>query len=152
VGIEKTPTIVAWKPRGLGNFLCEGPWRRALLAAVKGVQGQKMDRSIYFSLLADRVQSMMESEEDPESALDQMYEAFYEEDLADGDKPSIDQVGSKLIYGNLPLWEHFSFLGLPGSLPKRLGKNNLEAARVIDDTGLECWYHNLLMKPYNPDR
>jgi hypothetical protein len=85
----------------------------------KVCKGRRWIVRIYSSLLADRVQSTLESEEDPESALDQMYEAFYEEDLADGDKPSIDQVGSKLIDGNLSLWEHFSFLGLPGSLPDR---------------------------------
>src|SRR5258705_10832151 len=99
--IEDTHLLVAWKPRGRGNFLCEAPWQRALLAAVKGVQEQKMDHSMYFILLADRVQATLEREDDPESALDQLYEAFDDEDVADIDKPSIDQAGSRLIYGNL---------------------------------------------------
>jgi hypothetical protein len=150
--IDDTRLLVAWKPHGHGNFLCESPERRALLGAIKAVPGQDFDLDTYFSLLGDRVQEILEADEDPASALDQMYEAFDGEGLAQMEKPALDQVGRKLIFANWGLREHFNLLGLPGPLPKRLEKNDPDAAKVIEETGIGAWCTNLFMKPYYPDR
>jgi hypothetical protein len=152
MAIEKPRLLVAWRPRGPGNFLCPGSSTRALLGAIKGVKGQILDFDTYFALLGDRVQEMLDAEEDPESALDEMYDALDQEDIAEVERPKLDRVGSKLIYGNYAFRDHFNLLGLPGDIPKRLQRNDSEAARVIKETGFENWWHNLLMKPYDPDR
>jgi len=152
MGTVNTPTLVAWRPRGPGSFLCPGSEIRGLLGAIQGVIGQKLDLDTYFVLLGNRVQAMVDAEEDPESALDEMYDALWQEDIAEVPKPMLDRVGSELIYGNYAFRSHFSHLGLPGDLPKQFQRQDPEAARMIEETTFENWWHNLLIRPYNPDR
>jgi hypothetical protein len=144
--------LIAWKPHGPGNFLCEGAERRAMLGAIKGTEGQKLDPDAYFALLGDRVQEMLDAEEDPENALDQLYKAFDDENLAQVPKPSLDRVGSKLIFANGALRGYFDSLDLPGKLPGCLEKSDPSAARVIEVTGLQSWMTNLFTKPYDAGR
>lgn len=146
--------IIAWMPQPPQIALFVNPNQQSALVvgAVLVKQGLRTDREIYFSLLSDRLNLMLDKEEDPVQALRSLYEALEANGLAPESMPTLAEAGNSLVFQNDAMREHLDRLGIPGDLPARMNENSPRAARLIERTTLEAWTSALLEKPIEADR
>ena len=89
--------------------------------------------------LADRVQEMIEREENPRGALAELTRWLESEGLMGQMPHSLDEAGWALVVENPALRMRLGMLGIPGELPEKITSGNPEALRIVEETTLEAW-------------
>src|SRR5262245_15068333 len=143
--------LLAWMPNPdqIRRYVNPDPQARLIVGAIEAVQNQTMDREIYLSLLADRLDNLLKQEPDPQAALDRTVQLLKSENLLDR-TPTMEQAGDCLILNNALMWERLYLMDIPGKLPPRIVTNNPEAQKIISETTLENWLNALTNRPSNP--
>jgi len=120
-----------------------------------GIGLKYFDSDLYFLLLAERVQSLVNEEPDREGAAQDMWNQFYSVGLVsdwEQQPSSPEEAGELLIYQNGTLRDYLSLLNLPGKLPKILPPDNPKARALIETTNLEQWLGVLTARPTESNR
>ena len=135
-----------WAPAPDQNPRAVNPMKdaRQIVGVIKGQQGQKLDRLVYLSLLADRLQYLVNRSPNPRSALDDLYESLQKRNLLES-RPSLKTAGSDLANDPL-LQNHLQLMNLPGKLPASL-QNDHRAENLFQRVNLEQWITALLLSP-----
>lgn len=117
-----------------------------LAGAVRGKQGLKLDWATYKELLGQRIQLMLDKDENPEAALEFLLDEMERNELAlPAEELDVKEAGAELAQWLDPV--------LPNPvLPKTLKKNDPKAEELINHLGLEGWVTNLFFQAPNPDR
>jgi hypothetical protein len=114
--------------------------KRRLVGAVRVAIGQEFpDVATYLYHLADRVQKMIEREENPRRALSELTRWLKSEGLMGQMPHSLDEAGWTLVVENPALHVRLGMLGIPGELPEKITSGDPEALRVVEETTLEAW-------------
>jgi hypothetical protein len=144
---------VAWMPEpdGEPSFINLHPQARQLVGAVEAVRGQPMDGETYLSLLAGRVQRMLERAEDSDAELHWLYSILSMSGLAE-DKPELEEAGNELVFNNWLVRERLYLMRVPGPLPKTLEDDDPHARAVLNETDAQRWADALTSSPTEPDR
>jgi hypothetical protein len=153
------PKWIGWMPSPLppDETPALNPWpeARQIVGAVRVPPGQELpDEPMYLEYLADRVQEMIEREEDPKAALAELVHNLESEGLL-GVMPQIQrwsEVGHDLIVENPALHMRLGAMEVPGELPERITVNDPRALRYVEETCLEAWTTALLNRPAEIDR
>jgi hypothetical protein len=95
---------IAWSPSSNPRLNRVG----AVLLSPK----QPLDRQMYLSLLADRVQAMVDRSPDPKQAAAMLHQQMVDAGLAMSGSLTPEQVGEKLVMSNPDLWERLDSLHL----------------------------------------
>lgn len=143
---EGTSRLVAWMP-GIGQKSTSKAAQ--LVGAVLIPVGQELpNTAMYLSYLADRVQEMIEREEDPEEALGEMIQQLASVEMM-GEMPErLSEAGHCLVIKNPALRARLSEMGVPGfQLPKRIYGGSHEAKRLVETTSLWTWTNYVLNRP-----
>lgn len=143
--IEATPKLVAWMP-GIGR---KDRHAAQVVGAVLIPVGQELpDRAMYLSYLADRVQEMIEREDDPEEAVGEMIQQLAGEGLMGEVPQRLKEAGHSLVLENPALRARLAEMGVPGQrLPKKIYGNNAKAAQLVEETSLWTWVNYILNRP-----
>jgi hypothetical protein len=113
---------------------------RQKLGAIRVARGQEFpDVAMYLYHLADRVQEMIEREENPRRALAELTRRLESEGLMGQTPHSLDEAGWTLVVENPALRMRLGMLGIPGGLPEKITSGNPEALRIVEETTLEAW-------------
>src|SRR5262245_23128696 len=113
------------------------PERNPKVGAVLAVRGQELDTEIYLSLLADRLQKLINQEPDPQEAVNQAWEMLLGLDLVEGNPPPVKKAGLALIQSG-GVEERLSNLGVfPRKM--RLLNHSPKAEKLIEETSLLQW-------------
>ena len=118
---------IAWSP-------IQTP-RKIFLLAVLCPANQKMDRRTYLSYLGDRIQTMVQSSQDPQEAVKALQEELYRTGLVRevGYCPT-DEAGQRLVTDNPSIEDKVDNLGAFKSLesnPRAAPTDNLEARKAM---------------------
>jgi len=139
---DETKNFVAWAPEPdpEPNFPNPSPEARRYVGALlvpKGTVLKVSDEALMY--LADRVQALVEAEDDPESAAEGLWSNLKAHGLAVGSLPKLENVGNDLIYSNPEVRERLSNMRVFENLPKGpLEKDDPEARKYLDHP-LEQW-------------
>ncbi|MET0649833.1 MAG: hypothetical protein ABW208_24750 [Pyrinomonadaceae bacterium] len=113
---------------------------RRILGAIRVARGQEFSNvATYLYHLADRVQEMIEREENPRRALAELTRWLESEGLMGQTPQSLDDAGWALVVENPALRMRLGMLGIPGELPEKITSGNPEALRIVEETTLEAW-------------
>jgi hypothetical protein len=102
------------------------------------------DEAMYLAFLADRVQKMIEREEDPQAALS--YSTWWlESEGLMGQMPHLlAEPGWTLVMENPALGIRLGMLDVPGELPEKITSGNAAALKLVEETTLENWITQLV--------
>src|ERR1044071_948243 len=114
--------------------------RRQLVGAIRVPVGQEVpDVAMYLAFLADRVQEMIEREEDPEAALSYSTRWLDSEGLMGQMPHSLAEAGWALVMENPALGMRLGMLDVPGELPEKITSGDEAALKLVEETTLENW-------------
>jgi hypothetical protein len=114
--------------------------RRQLVGAIRVAVGQEFPNvATYLELLADRVQEMIEREEDPQAALTHVTRWLESEGLMGQMPHSLAEAGWALVRENPALSMRLGMLDVPGELPERITTGDTTALKIVEETTLENW-------------
>jgi len=122
-------TQLAWAPSHVPSTI-------ALGSVLVSSEQKNLDQGLYLSLLGDRLQRLLENQEDPQEALNQTLELLEQAGLWNGQRPELSDAGSELVLSNPPLQER---LNLAGATLLHKGKplvHEMPAARAQLQTDL----------------
>jgi hypothetical protein len=119
--------------------------RRQLLGAIRVPIGQEFPNvAMYLAFLADRVQEMIEREEDPQAALDYTTGWLESEGLMSQMPHSLEEAGWSLVMENPALRMRLGMLDVPGELPEKITAGDATALKLVEETTLENWVVQLV--------
>jgi len=133
-------------PLGASHPLYLNPVRNArqVLGAVWWPKGQqRFNLDEYFLIVSERVQLLVNEDENPESAVSELCRELSKLDLLWNEPEKLDEVGSVLVFENEPLKNYLLLLGVPGKLPRSLPQENPKARNLIERTSLQQWVNVL---------
>ena len=134
------PEYIYWMPTNKPSFVLPYQYQFQVATVIKAAKGQKMDSDIYFSLLSDRVQRLIDENDEPEDAMLYTFNVLESSNLI-YEKPSgLDTAGEDFIFQNFKLREHLHNAGVFETMPKELDENNSEAEELFNKTDLEDWF------------
>lgn len=133
---------VYWMPTNKPSFVL--PYQHQLQQAtvIKAVKGQKLDQDIYFLLLADRVQSLIDECDDSEEMMFYIYNVLEGSNLISiyEQTKRVENAGESFVVNNYQLREHLYLAGVFQAMPKELNENNSQAEKLFNETDLEGWF------------
>jgi hypothetical protein len=138
-----------WMPAPFNSMECGNPEAPCRVGAVKGFEGQELNREVYLNLLAIRMQELVDND-DPERNPYTMENLLADLEHAELIEPDVETVQQILEESGLQ-WR-LSILGVTGRVPATFPKNNPRAERIYKETDLESWASSLLEHPPNEDR
>lgn len=104
--------MIAWAPTSTPSLV------RALSVWVSPSQSCPVDRDVLISLLADRVQALINATDDPEDAVAQLAHQLCLGNVLPFDTPvSVEEAGMRLIFQNPAIEEQLSSFGVPKTIP-----------------------------------
>ncbi|MDQ3634154.1 MAG: hypothetical protein M3405_06540 [Acidobacteriota bacterium] len=134
------PEYIYWMPTNKPSFILPYQYQFQVATVIKAVKGQKMGSDIYFSLLSDRVQHLIDENDEPEDAMIYTFNVLESSNLI-YEKPSgLYTVGEEFVFQNFKLREHLHSAGVFETMPTELNENNLEAEEFFNQTDLENWF------------
>jgi len=151
-------SVVAWTPLPDSHprYLNSVKDAREVIGAVAwGIGLKSFDSDLYFLLLAERVQSLINEEPDQEAAAQDMWDQLHSVGLVSDSEQqptSPHEAGELLVYQNRTLRDYLSLLNLPGKLPKVLPPDNPKARALIETTNLQRWLSVLSARPTESNR
>src|SRR5205085_8341297 len=143
----KRPEKVCWMPTNEPSFILPSQDAFQRATAIQAIKGQFIDSEIYFSLLADRVQDLINRADDPEYAMLYIYQLLEPMNLVDERPSEIETAGDVLVYQNDYLRERLYLAGVFETLPKQLDENNTQAEEMLNETNWESWLNALTTTP-----
>lgn len=144
-----SPIVSYWTPEPSSNMINPSSHARLVVGAVRGLFHQTLDHEQYMSLLADRLESLLNQEDDYTQALADLVEDLERNlNLEIGD---FETMNAQSVVGALDLY--LRRIGIPGrNLPERMPPNSLAAEKIYKEADLESWVSALTNRPSNPDR
>ena len=150
----KKPEYVYWMPTNEPGFVLPHQHPFQVSTVIKAIKGEKMDSDNYFWLLSDRIQYLIEKNDDPEDAM------FYTYHILEGsnlisiyDKPDcVEDAGKSFVINNYQLRQHLRSAGVFEEMPKELNENNPEAEVLFNETDLENWFNAVTITLYEDYR
>lgn len=121
-----------------------------LVGAVRAPEGYEFPNvRAYMELLAERVQEMLEKEEDPPQALRELVEELSAAEMLGGmpQTSRLKEAGEVLVLDNPMLSRRLRELDVPGKLPKKVYGGNPAAKKLVDETSLGAWASYLCNRP-----
>ena len=136
------PEYVYWMPTNEPSFILPHQHPFQVATVIKAVKGEKMDNDNYFWLLSNRVQYLIEENDDPEDAIDYTYNVLEGSNLISIYEKTnrVEDAGSSFVFNNYQLRVHLSRAGVFESMPRELNENNSEAEIIFNETDLENWF------------
>ena len=131
---------VYWMPTNEPSFVLPYQHQFQVATVIKAVKGQKMDKDIYFSLLSDRVQRLIDENDDPEDAMIYAFNVLESSSLIYEKPNDVETAGEEFIFQNFKLREHLYNTGVFETMPKELNESNSEAEELFNETDLEGWF------------
>jgi hypothetical protein len=108
---------------------------------IKAFKGQKLDTDIYFSLLGERVQELIDCCDDREDAVDYTFNVLERVGLAYNRPEDVSMAGKSLVWENVELQEHLYHVGVTTALPNVLDENDPLAEALYQESDLESWFN-----------
>ena len=136
------PEYVYWMPTNEPSFVLPYQHQFQVATVIKAVKGQKMDEDIYFSLLADRIQSLVEDCNDSEDMMLYTYKVLEGSNLISIYEKAnyVEDAGKSFVFNNYQLREHLHLAGVFQAMPKELSENNSQAEELFNESDLESWF------------
>lgn len=136
------PEYVYWMPTNEPSFVLPYQHQFQQATVIKAIKGQKLDQDLYFSLLADRIQFLIDVCFDPEDMM------FYTFNVLEGSNlisiyektSTVKNAGRNFVFDNHLLREHLYLAGVFKAMPKQLNENDLEADELYNATDIESWF------------
>lgn len=131
-----------WMPEPQNNMECGNSQAPCRVGAIKGYEGQPLDRKTYQDLLANRLQELMDQANEsgaPYTVGDLLLDLDKADLIADPNQENPD-----LMLEESSLQQRLNRLGAPGNLPATMPKNNPQAERTYKEVDLESWASSLL--------
>jgi hypothetical protein len=127
------------------------PYRKSL-DAVRGYEGQALDRETFLDLLVDRLDYLLSQEDDPKEALSDLIDHLE----AAGIGLNHSQRENRKNYLRMIVWnlkQTLNEMGVPGErIPSKFPPNDPKAQENYEEMTLENWMNSLLEDRPNPDR
>lgn len=136
----KEPEYIYWMPTNEPSFILPSQYHYQAATVIKAVKGQKMDSDEYFGLLSDRVQRLIDENDDPEDAMIYTFNVLESSNLIYAKPNSVETAGEEFVFQNFNLRLHLQRAGVFESLPKELNENSTEAEELFNDINLENWF------------
>lgn len=134
------PEYVYWMPTNEPSFVLPYQHQFQVSTVIKAVKGQKMDSDIYFSLLSDRIQRLIDENDDPENAMIYTFNVLESSSLIYEKPNDVETAGEEFVFQNSSLRTHLQRAGVFETMPKELNENNSEAEELFNETDLENWF------------
>jgi len=134
------PEYVYWMPTNEPSFVLPYQHQFQVATVIKAVKGQKMDSDIYFSLLSDRVQRLIDENDDSDDAMNYAFNVLQSSNLIYEEPNNLETAGEEFVFQNFKLREHLYSAGVFETMPKELNENSAEAEELFNETDLENWF------------
>ena len=105
---------VYWMPTNKPSFVLPYQHQFQQATVIKAVKGQKLNQDIYFSLLSDRVQSLIDECDDSEDMMFYTYNVLEGSNLISIYQQTIrvKDAGKSFVFDNYQLREHLYLAGV----------------------------------------
>ena len=138
-GVFGKPDWVYWMPDPDGVTFVMHSSQREVAGAIRCLRGQEMDKSMYWYLLADRLNDYALNSHDPQISVTDAAQVLDEVAALVYHDVSIEDCGQAFVFNNLDIQERLYLSGIPGRLPKIIDENVEGAEDVYYSSDLEWW-------------